>query len=159
MKYVHRTADNLWPWALVPWPLTVLLSAWGDAYVEFELEEGDGECDLIVAYDAMDKTIGPHMDPTFPGPYAPLLLCRMSNGKYELARAGGDFTPWRSMEKGDIVRVRFVAATRMVSVVWDGEEHRIGALPTKWNAANYRFGVILGEGNTMRLVGSSLARM
>ena len=87
--------------------------------------------------------------------------CRMVNGAvwgdWSLVR---DSTPdWGGrMARGESVRVRCVAATRMVSVVWRGREYELAALPATWgDLTRYRFGVVLSSTNTMRLTGASAA--
>ena len=61
------------------------------------------------------------------------------------------------MARGETVRVRYVAASRMVSVVWRGREYDLAPLPAAWDASTYRFGVVVGAGNKMRLTGASPA--
>ena len=62
------------------------------------------------------------------------------------------------MARGESVRVRCVAATRMVSVVWRGREYELFALPATWgDVKRLRFGVEVTSGNTMRLTGASAA--
>ena len=62
------------------------------------------------------------------------------------------------MARGESVRVRCVAATRMVSVVWRGREYELAALPATWgDLKRLRFGVELSSTNTMRLTGASAA--
>ena len=47
------------------------------------------------------------------------------------------------MAPGESVRVRYVAATRMVSVVWRGWSYDMAALPAMADIAHMRFGVAL----------------
>ena len=59
------------------------------------------------------------------------------------------------MSPGESVRVRYVAATRMVSVVWRGRSYDLAALPATSDVAHMRFGVALRHGNSMRVTGAS----
>ena len=59
------------------------------------------------------------------------------------------------MAPGESVRVRYVAATRMVSVVWRGLAYDLAALPATADIAHMRFGVALHWGNSMRVTGAS----
>jgi hypothetical protein len=59
------------------------------------------------------------------------------------------------MAPGEIVRVRYVAATRMVSVVRRGRSYDVVALPATADIAHMRFGVALHWGNSMRVTGAS----
>ena len=59
------------------------------------------------------------------------------------------------MSPGESVRVRYVAATRMVSVVRRGRAYDVAALPATSDIAHMRFGVALPYGNSMRVTGAS----
>ena len=59
------------------------------------------------------------------------------------------------MAPGESVRVRYVAATRMVSVVWRGRAYDLAALPATADIAHMRFGVALYTGHSMRVTGAS----
>ena len=59
------------------------------------------------------------------------------------------------MAPGESVRVRYVAATRMVSVVWRGRTYDLAALPATADIAHMRIGVALYPGNSMRVTGAS----
>ena len=59
------------------------------------------------------------------------------------------------MAPGESVRVRYVAATRMVSVVVRGRSYDLAALPATADIAHMRFGVALYPGNSMRITGAS----
>ena len=59
------------------------------------------------------------------------------------------------MAPGESVRVRYVAATRMVGVVWRGRAYDMDALPATADIAHLRFGVALAPGNAMRVTGAS----
>ena len=59
------------------------------------------------------------------------------------------------MAPGESVRVRYVAATRMVSGVWRGRSDDLAALPAMADIAHMRFGVALWRGNSMRVTGAS----
>ena len=58
------------------------------------------------------------------------------------------------MAPGESVRVRYVATTRMVSVVWRGRSYDLAALPATSDIAHMRFGVALVD-NAMRVTGAS----
>ena len=58
----------------------------------------------------------------------------------------------------EIVRVRYAAATRMVSVVRRGRSYDLAALPATADIAHMRFGVALvalSRGESMRVTGAS----
>ena len=59
------------------------------------------------------------------------------------------------MAPSESVRVRYVAATRMVIVVWRGRSYDLAALPATADIAHMRFGVALVRGNSMRVTGAS----
>ena len=59
------------------------------------------------------------------------------------------------MAPGESARARYVAATRMVSIVWRGRAFDLAALPATADIAHMRFGVSLCPGNAMRVVGVS----
>ena len=59
------------------------------------------------------------------------------------------------MAPGESVRVRYVAATRMVSVVRRGRAYDLAALPATSDISHMRFGVALAPGNAMRVTGAS----
>jgi hypothetical protein len=59
------------------------------------------------------------------------------------------------MAHGESVRVRYVAATRMVSVVRSGRSYDLAALPATADIAHVRFGVALLDGISMRVTGAS----
>ncbi len=59
------------------------------------------------------------------------------------------------MAPGESVRVRYVAATRMVSLVRRGRSCDLAALPATSDIAHMRFGVALWNGNAMRVTGAS----
>ena len=59
------------------------------------------------------------------------------------------------MAPGESVRVRYVASTRMVSVVWRGRAYDLAALPATADIAHTRFGVALYQGNSIRITGAS----
>ena len=131
------------------------VSASGAAYADFVLEAGDGNVCVVVAPNSMDPTMGAGA-----GEEGLAVCVWMADGLVCVDRAvvrratPGGGTP---MAPGETVRVRYVAATRMVSVGWRGMDFELAALPTTWDAAHYRFGVILDNGTTMRLTGTSTA--
>ena len=59
------------------------------------------------------------------------------------------------MAPGESVRVRYVASTRMGSVVSRGRAYDLAALPATADTAHMRFGVALHPGNSMRVTGAS----
>ncbi len=152
---VSSTLDCDDPWALMSTPLASMVTAAGDAHADFLLEEGDGVvAAVLVASDSMDRTKGAKAGEGH------VMACAMRDGAvwvdWSYVRGG---TPgWGDrMARGESVRVRCVAATRMVSVVWRGREYELAALPATWDMTRYRFGVLVGVSNTMRLTGASAA--
>jgi hypothetical protein len=130
-----------------------MLTAAGDAWAEFVLVEGGGDVAVFVAPEGLDRaacavsTAG-----------SGTVACGMYYGAVSVNGAlVRDSTPdWGArMAPGESVRVRYVAATRMVSVVWRGRAYDLAALPATADIAHMRFGVALGWGNSMRVTGAS----
>ena len=138
------------PWALVGAPIESMLTAAGDAWSEFEHVEGDGLVFVFVAPEGLDRaacgvwTAGNGT-----------VACGMYNGAVYVNGSRARYVPdWGTpMSPGESVRVRYVAATRMVSVVWRGRAYDLAALPATSDIAHMRFGVELGPGNSMRVTG------
>jgi hypothetical protein len=150
---VGRTSRGVWPWALVGAPIESMLTAAGDAWAEFVLVEVCGDVFVFVAPEGLDIaacavwTAG-----------SGTVACGMYYGAVSVNGAlVRDSTPdWGArMAPGESVRVRYVAATRMVSVVWRGRSYDLAALPATADIAHMRFGVALGWGNSMRVTGAS----
>ena len=128
-----------------------MLTAAGDARAEFALVEGDVW--VFVAPEGMDRAASA-VSTAGSGTVA----CGMYDGavwvngalvRYSTPDWGARISP------GESVRVRYVAATRMVSVVWRGRSYDLAALPATADIAHMRFGVALGRGNSMRVTGAS----
>jgi hypothetical protein len=151
------TLDCLgWPWALAPVPLAAMGTARGDAFADFILESGNGIVYVIVAPDSMDVTQwagagGGHV-----------ISCNMCTGLVYVGAAAVRAGPpgWGAhMAPGERVRLRYVAAARMVSVVWRGEEHELLPLPAACDVSHYHFGALLTGGNSVRLTGTSAGEL
>jgi hypothetical protein len=137
------------PWALVGAPIESMITAAGDAWAEFVLVDGNGDVYVIVAPEWIDVAAcavsvrGYDVVTCFLGTGSALV-----NGAPVRTR-----TPdWGDcMSPGDIVRVRYVTASRMVSVMRRGRAYELAALPTTADIAHMRFGVVLTYGNAMRV--------
>ena len=155
VQYVSHTPDGSWPWALTPSPITT--AAGGVAFADFLLEEGNGYVDVIVAPASLDRTkgaralVGGHVMTGLLGDHGGSLWVNGARLRDGLPDLGG------VMARGETVRVRYVAATRMVSVVWRGREYDLAPLPAAWDASTYRFGVAVRRRQKMRLTGVSPA--
>jgi hypothetical protein len=155
VRYEYSPPGDGWAWALVSACLPAMLSAGGSAFAEFLLEAGGGHVALLVAPDWMDPTKG-----TWAGS-GEVMECWMVDGGVIVdgSRVRDCTSGWGApMAPGETVRVRYVAATRMVSVVWRGEEYELRALSTSCDVACYRFGVGVSRGSTLRLTGASCCR-
>jgi hypothetical protein len=129
-----------------------MLTAAGDAWSEFVFAEGDGVVVVFVAPEGMDRAVSA----VSAGSGA--VACWMYDGGLWVNGAlVRDCDPdWGTlMAPCESVRVRYVAATRMVSVVWRGRSYDLAALPATSDIAHMRFGVVLGWGNSMRVTGAS----
>ena len=153
VRWVGVTSRGRRPWALVGAPIESIITAAGDAWAEFVLVEGNWDVDVFVAPEGLDRaacavsTAG-----------SGTVTCSMYNGAVWVNGAWvRDSTPdWGApMAPGESVRVRYVAATRMVSVVSRGPAYDLAALPATADIAHMRFGVALGWGNSMRVMGAS----
>ena len=152
LRCVGRTSRGGWSFALVGAPIESMLTAAGDAWVEFVFVECDGLVFVFVAPEGMDRaacawsTVGNGT-----------VGCWMHSGGVDVNGAWVRHIPdWGTpMAPGESVRVRYVAATRMVSVVWRGRAYDLAALPATADIAHMRFGVALPYGNSMRVTGAS----
>jgi hypothetical protein len=153
VRYVGWTSRGLNPWALVGAPIESMFTAAGDAWAEFVLVEGDGDVFVIVVPEWLDRAAC-----AVSAEGSGTVACGMYYGAVWVngARVRG-VTPdwWTRMAPGESVRVRYVAATRMVSVVWRGRLYDLAAPPATADIAHVRFGVALGWGNSMRVTGAS----
>jgi hypothetical protein len=152
VRRVGRTSRSYVPWALVGAPIESMLTAAGDAWEEFVLVEGSGFVYVFVAPEGLDR--------------AACALSTAGNGTVACSMYGAvwvkgawvrdNTSDWGArMASGESVRVRYVASTRMVSVVWRGRAYDLAALPATADIAHMRFGVALECGNSMRVTGSS----
>ena len=131
-----------------------MLTAAGEAWAEFVLVEGDGDVFVLVAPVGMDRAASAVWTAG-----SGTVACGMYYGAVWVngARVRGSTPDWGArMAPGESVRVRYVAATRMVSVVWRGRLYDLGALPTTADIAHVRFGVALwNSSNSMVVTGAS----
>jgi hypothetical protein len=153
MRCVGATSRGRIPWALVGAPIESMLTAAGDAWAEFVHVEGNGNVFVFVAPEWMDRAAGA-VSTAGSGTVA----CGMYYGAVWVngARVRGSTPDWGArMAPGESVRVRYVASTRMASVVWRGRAYDLAALPATADIAHMRFGVALDWGNSMRVTGAS----
>ena len=153
LRGVGYTSRGYVPWALVGAPIESMLTAAGDAWAEFVLVEGGGDVVVIVAPEGLYR--------------AACALSTAGSGRWRarwsmatcmsMAHACAWAPPdWGApMAPGESVRVRYVAATRMVSVVWRGRLYDLAALPATADIAHVRFGVALWNSNSMVVTGAS----
>ena len=153
VRGVGRTSRGKIPWALVGAPIESMLTAAGDAWAEFVHVEGNGDEIVLVAPEGLDR--------------AACAVSTAGSGTVAFALVDGrlwfngalvrDSTVnWGArMAPGESVRVRYVAATRMVSVVRRGRAYDLAALPATADIAHMRFGVSLYPGHSMRVTGAS----
>ena len=153
VKFVSPTPDGKYPWALIADTLPPMVTPGGTAWAEFELGEGDGDLRLLVARDSMNTGRGAKADDARSGVQVDFL------GGVVL---DGDILRWctpgfegGAMAAGEVVRIEYVAATRMVRVVWRGATADICALPAHHAINQMRFGLAGQPGNTLRLAGAS----
>ena len=153
VRFVGWTSRGEIPWALVGAPIESMLTAAGDAWAEFVLMEGNGDVDVLIAPEGLDRaacavsTAG-----------SGTVACWMYNGDvwFNGARVRGSTPEWGAdMAPGESVRVRYVAATRMVSVVRRGRAYDLAALPATADIAHMRFGVALWNSNSTVVTGAS----
>ena len=157
VRYVGLTSRYELPCALIGAPIVSMLTAAGDAWAEFVLVEGKWEVFVFVAPEGLDRAAG-----AWSMAGSGTVACDLYNGDV-CVRVNGAWVRGRPPDwgtriaPGESVRVRYVAATRMVSVVWRGRAYDLAALPatTTSDIAHMRFGVALGRGNSMRVTGAS----
>ena len=150
VRGVGGTSRGKIPWALVGAPIESMLTAAGDAWAEYVLVEGDGWVYALGAPEGLDRAASAVLTAGNGTVY-----CGLYYGAVWVNGACvRDSTPdWGAgMAPGESVRVRYVAATRMVSVVWRGRSHDLASLPA---TADMRFGVALWRGNSVRVTGAS----
>ena len=153
VRFVGATSGGKIPWALVGAPIESMLTAAGDAWAEFVLVEGNGDVFVLVAPEGLDRAacaVSTAGSGTVAG--------SMYNGAVWVngALVRGSTPDWGArMAPGESVRVRYVAATRMVSVVRRGRSYDVVALPATADIAHMRFGVSLYPRNLMRVTGAS----
>jgi hypothetical protein len=153
VRYVSLTSRGNWPWALVGAPVDSMLTAAGDAWSEFVLVEGDGIVYVFVAPEGMDRARD-----AMSGHEHRAVACWTGNGEVWIngAVVRSCTRDWGArMAPGESVRVRYVAATRMVSVVRHGRVYDLVALPATAEIAHMRFGVALTRGNSILVTGAS----
>jgi hypothetical protein len=126
-------------WALVGAPIESMLTAAGDAWAEFVLVEGFGDMAVFIAPEGLDRAACAYSTAG-----SGELACWMFSGAVWVTGACVRGWPpdWGArLAPGESVRVRYVAATRMVSVVWRGRAYDLAALPATADIAHMRFGV------------------
>lgn len=134
--------------------LAELLTPEGEAFAEFLLEEDTEFVDLCVQNDVKEDgaffLVGGHS-----------VTCSTRRG---CVTRDGDTVreathDWGArMKPGDIARVRYVAATRMISVLWRGRLHELAALPAGCDVAHTYFGVKFDRGARIRVTATSAER-
>jgi hypothetical protein len=140
-------------WALVGAPIESMLTAAGDAWADFVLVEGNGHVFVFVAPEGLDRAASAVLTAG-----NGTVVCWMYYGGVWVngARVRGSTPDWGvPMAPGESVRVRYVAATRMFSIVWRGRSYDLAALSATANIAHMRFGVALGRDHSMRVTGAS----
>ena len=153
VRGVGRTSHGARPWALVGAHIESTLTAAGNAWAEFVLVEGNGVVYVFIAPEGLDRAASAY---TTAG--SGTVACGMYYGGVWVngACVRGSTPDWGArMAPGESVRVRYVAATRMVSVVWRGRAYDLAALPATTDIAHMRFGVALFDDNAMRVTGAS----
>ncbi len=151
VDFLSWTADRGYPWALVSHPLSAMTSAEGAAYADFLFEAGDGDVGVLIAPDDMDPMAGAG------AVGGQIAFCGMRDGWLWLdgSTVRGETPGWgAAIAPGETVRVRYVAATRMVSIVWRGREYDLAPIP--WDLSHHRLGVRGRVHNRMRLTGASV---
>ena len=121
VRGVDLASRGDWPWALVGAPIESMLTAAGNAWAEFVLVEGYGFVYVFVAPEGMDRAAS-----AWSTAGSGTVACGMYHGGVWVNGACvRDITPdWGArMAPGESVRVRYVAATRMVSIVWRGQAY------------------------------------
>jgi hypothetical protein len=142
--------------ALVGAPFESMLTAAGDAWSEFVLEEGDGWVYVFVSTEVMDKEMDRAACPLSTAGNG-AVSCRMYDGAvYVNGGCVRLIIDWRDhLAPGESVRVRYVAATRMVSVVLRGRSYDLATLPATADIAHMRFGVAGWPGSSVRVMGAA----
>lgn len=152
LRFGAYTPDSQLPWALFCVPIAAMLTPAGIAWIELVLREGEGFMQLLVAPETLNT--GTCVAATdMHGAW-----CFMWNGEVQLdgtcLREGTD--GWgEPMTVGERVRLVYVAATRMLSVILHGVSIELVALPAHHDIAATRFGVALGRGHAVRITGAS----
>ena len=134
VRGVGATSRGRIPWALVGAPIESILTAAGEAWAEFVLVEGNGWVIVFVAPEGLDRAAC-----TVLTAGSGALACGMYDGDVWVNGALVRASPpdWGArMAPGESVRVRYVAATRMVSVVWRGRAYDLAALSAAANIAH-----------------------
>jgi hypothetical protein len=152
VRFVGCTSRSQIPWALVGAPIESMITAAGDAWSEFELVEGTGWGFVFVAPEGLDRAANAFSAETG------TVACELSGGTVWVNCTMMRLRPpdWGDlMAPGERVRLRFVEATRMVSIVWRGRAYDMAALPTTTNITHMRFGVALWVDQSMRITGAS----
>ena len=152
VRYVSATPDGLMPWALFGMSIADMLTPAGIAWIEFVLAEGGGGVFPLVAPVTLDTAAGVWTVERHG------VSCRMADGgvylDHEFVRESTD--RWGAgMAAGERVRLVYVDATRMVSVVWRGASIDLVVLPAAHNIAVTRFGIALDIDNVVRITGAS----
>ncbi len=162
-----------WPWALAAVPIASMLTLPGIAWIDFVLHEGDGGVYVIVAPESLDREIQIQIQIQIQnmlvtqvkpqrGAWARTqhgVVCSLWDGGAvyldgDIVRGSTD--GWGApMAAGERVRLVYVDATRMVSVVWRGTSIDLVPLPAHHDTASMRFGVLLARGHTVCITSSS----
>ena len=150
LRCASRTPDGFPPWALFGVPIAAMLTPAGIAWIEFVLDKGN-DVFLLVAPETLDRSKGVW------GTQRHGVLCRMWNGCVFLDRDSvrGRSAGWIRLFVRERVRLVYVAATRMVSVVRRGVSVDVVALPAAHDIAATRFGIALDDVNVARITCSS----
>jgi hypothetical protein len=155
LSFVSLTPDGRKPWALVDVPISSMLTAAGVAWIEFVHLEGDGRVALLAAPETLRTTAGLKTQGPMHG-----LECGLRDGWLMLDHheLRGSTSGWGDrITPGERVRMTFVAATRMVSVVWRGRPVVLAALPATHDIRVTRFGALVNPGNSVRITAASTA--
>ena len=126
VRGVGRTSLGGYPWALAGAPIESMVTAAGDAWAEFVHVEGDGDVYVFVAPEGLDRAAS-----AYSRAGSGTVACSMYDGELWVngARVRYSTPDWGArMAPGESVRVRYVAATRMVSVVRRGRSYDVVAL-------------------------------
>jgi hypothetical protein len=150
--YESRMPDGGWPWAVSSVALAPVPAS-GKSFINIKLVKGDGIVWPMVAPARTDPEqsvwrVGGHV-----------LFCDVRSGGVYLdgSRVRGEPGLAGDMAPGETLRVGYEDKTRMVSVERRGRSYDLCALPADYDPSEYRFGVIVTSGNTVRLTGASEA--